>query len=223
MPGRLVCPLCGVPTPPVPLLLKGKGAILRTLDTDNVSYVKVALEAMTDESYMGMTSKDTCYAILTCAACGAWFVAKKQPHEEEWLAVYPIPHKPVAEEIPEPIKSEFEEAYLCFAVEAYRGCLLVCRTALIDIQREQDVSNLKELRDKGIISNTLYVQADQVRLWANMIGHEEVPETISKEDAEQLLAYLGMLLDTVYVQPKQLSDLSQKREQLKKGATPEPS
>lgn len=223
MPGRLVCPLCGVPTPLSPLELKGKGAFLRTLGTDEVRYVEVALKAMIDTHYMAMTSEDTCYAILTCAACGGWFVAKKQPYEEEWLAVYPIPHKPVAQEIPEPIKSEFEEAYLCFAVEAYRGCLLVCRTALIDIQREQGVSNLKELRDKGSISNTLYGQADQVRLWANIIGHEKLPETIPKEDTEQLLAYLGMLLDTVYVQPKQLSDLSQKLEQLKEGANPKSS
>ena len=150
-------------------------------------------------------------------------MAKKQPGGEKWSAVYPIPHKPVAQEIPEPIKSEFEEAYLCFAVEAYRGCLLVCKTALIHMQREQGVSNLKELKDKGIISNMLYGQADQVRLWANMIGHEEMPETISKEDTEQLLVYLETLLNNVYVEPKRLSALSGKLEQLKKGAKPKPS
>jgi len=223
MAGKLVCPLCGVSTSLSPLLLKGKGILLEDFGSDDIHYIDVVLRAITDDHYMDVTSKDTYYAILTCVACGGWFVAKKPPYEEEWLAVYPIPHKPVAQEIPEPIKSEFEEAYLCFAVEAYRGCLLVCRTASIDIQREQGVSNLKELRDKGIISNTLYGQADQVRLWANMIGHEELPETISKEDTEQLLAYLGMLLDTVYVQPKQLSDLSQKLEQLKEGANPKSS
>jgi len=223
MAGKLVCPLCGVSTSFSPLLLEGKGALLKDFDSDDIHYIDVGLRAVTSDRCMRRSSKDTGYAIVICQDCGAWFVAERQRYGREWLAVYPIPHKTVSQEIPEPIKSEFEEAYLCFAVEAYRGCLLVCRTALIDIQREQDVSNLKELVDKGIISNMLYGQADQVRLWANMIGHEELPETISKEDTEQLLDYLGMLLDTVYVQPKRLSDLSQKLRQLKEGAQPESS
>jgi len=222
MSGKLVCPLCGVYTAFSPLLLKGRGVFLADLDSSNVYYRDVALRAMIDDDYM--TPRDTQYAILTCEACGGWFVAKKHRYEE-WFAVYPILHKTVAEEIPEPVKSELEEANLCFAVEAYRGCLLVCRTALIDMQREQGVPNLKELSNKGIISNMLYGQADQVRLWANMIGHEELPETISKDDTEQLLTYLEMLLDTIYVQPKRLSALTGKLEQLKKkkGTKPESS
>jgi hypothetical protein len=134
----------------------------------------------------------------------------------EWSAAYPISQAPVPEEIPEPIKSEFEEAHLCFTVGAYRGCLLVCRTALIALQRERGVSNLKELKDKGAISPMLYGQADQVRLWANMIGHEDMPEAITKEDAEQLLTYLAAILNAIYIEPKRLAALAQKREQIEK-------
>ena len=54
------------------------------------------------------------------------------------------------------------------------------------------------------------------RGWANMIGHEDVPKAITKEDSEQLLTYLEALLNAVYVEPKRLSGLTQRREQLKK-------
>jgi hypothetical protein len=172
------------------------------------------LSAVTKDDYMLV--QDPCYAILTCQACSSWFVAARPKYGREWSAVYPIHHKPVTKEIPEPIKGEFEEANLCFAVEAYIACLLVCRTVLIALQREQGVTSLKELKDKGTISNLLYGQADQVRLWANMIGHEDVPEAITKEDSEQLLTYLEALLNAIYVEPKRLIEMAQKHKQLKK-------
>jgi len=217
MADKLVCPLCGVCTSFSPLLLKGRGFRLEQIHRDEVYYWDVALTATTNMPEMDSPVGDFHYAILACQACGCWFVAKKKAYGgENWSAVYPIPHKPVAPEIPEPIKSEFEEAYLCFAVGAHRGCLLVCRTALIDMQRGQNVSNLVELKDKGIISDQLFKQANQVRRWANVIGHEDVPpEAIEKEDCEQLLTYVEALLDAVYVQPKRLSDLTQKLKQLK--------
>jgi len=211
--GKLICPLCGAFTSFSPVQLIGQGILLERSGEKYTMSEKVMLRAVTDEDYMIV--KDTCYAILACQACGKWFVAEKERHGRQWSAVYPIQHKPAAKEIPEPIKGEFEEAYLCFAIGAYRGCLLVCRTALIALQREQGVTSLKELRDKGAISDLLYGQADQVRLWGNMVGHEDIPEAITRDDCEQLLAYLGALLDAVYVEPKRLAELAQKREQLK--------
>ena len=60
------------------------------------------------------------------------FVAKRErfAREDDWSAVYPIQHKPVAEEIPEPIHSEFEEANLCFAIGAYKACVSMYMTVL---------------------------------------------------------------------------------------------
>jgi len=213
---KLVCPLCGVYTSFVPVVLTGEGILVKESTAQRTLREEVALRAVTDEDYMRV--EDTCYAVLTCQACDRWFVAAKPKYSHEWSAVYPIWHEAAAKEIPEPIKGEFEEAHLCFAVGAYRGCLLVCKTVLIALQREQGVVSLKELKDKGTISNLLYGQADQVRLWANMVGHEDIPQAISKEDCEQLLAYIEALLNAVYAEPKRLAELTQKREQLKKKA-----
>jgi len=221
---KLVCPHCGACTSLSPVWFMGKGRLLERGDADHPIYEDVALIALTDQEYMTVKGA-VHYAVLECQSCNNWFVAAKEKYGGEWSAVYPVPHMSVAEEIPEPIKSEFEEAQLCFAVGAYRGCLLVCRTALIDMQREQKISGLDELVSKGIISATLLGQAHEVRLWANIIGHELVlPEEIEKDDVEHLLDYLRIILDTVYVQPKRLSALSQKRGQRKKPSSPpEPS
>ena len=48
-----------------------------------------------------------------------------------------------------------------------------------------------------------------------MVGHEDIPDKVVKDDCEQLLAYMEALLYAIYVEPKRLADLSQKREQLK--------
>ena len=127
---------------------------------------------------------------------------------------------PVAEEIPEPMKSKFEESQICFDAGAYLGCLLVCKTTLIALQRNMGITRLEELQGKGI-SNTLYKQADEVRLWANMFGHEDVPEKVDKDDCEQLMTYIETLLNAIYVEPKRFSDLNNKRQQLKSGGTRE--
>ncbi len=212
---KLICPHCGAFTSFSPASIIGKGVLLGRSTENTTEWGQVQVQAITPYKY-----EDDTYAIVDCQACYECFVAKREKwnseDSEDWSAVYPVSHRPVAEEIPEPIKGEFEEANLCFAVGAYTGCLLVCRAVLITLQREQGVSGLKELKEKGTISNLLYGQADQVRLWANMIGHEDVPEPIAKEDCEELLAYLEALLDDVYVKPKRLTSLSEKRQQLKK-------
>ncbi len=217
----LVCPHCGVFTSFSPLPLRGRGILLKRSSGDTLIWEDVSLHAVTDPRYLG--TADAYYAIVSCQACEKWFVASRSPYVEEWSSVHPIPHKTASEDIPEPIKSEFEEASLCFAVQAYRACLLVCRAALIDMQRDRGVSNLEELWDKGTISETLYRQAHQVRLWGNLVAHEPVlPDAITKEDCEQVLAYLESLLDAVYVQPKKLARITGKLGQIKKGTKAKP-
>jgi len=210
---KLICPNCGAATSFSPAQIIGKGTLLDASTEKYTQWGNVQISATIPYDY-----DEDSYAILVCRACNEYFVAKRKKHAEEndWSPVYPIPHRTTAQEIPQPIKSEFEEANLCFAIEAHRACLLVCKTALIAMQREQGVSNLKELKGKGAISEGLYKQADEVRLWANMIGHEDIPEAVTKEDCEQLLTYLEALLNAVYVEPKRLAKLAQKREQLKK-------
>lgn len=216
---KLRCPHCSVSTAFSPVRLQGMGVLVNESSINKTVRATVTLWACTDEYEMGpesLSGQDFLYAILECLSCHKWYVANKEKYVGEWSAVYPIPHTPVADEIPEPIKSEFEEAYLCFAVGAYRGCLSMCEAALEAVWRKKEVSGLQGLKDKGIISERLYQQANEIRKWANVAKHEIIEDAVTKEEAEELLKYLEDLLDNIYIQPQRMSDLTQKRKQIEK-------
>jgi hypothetical protein len=48
-------------------------------------------------------------------------------------------------------------------------------------------------------------------LWANVTGHDDVVSEPSALDVEQLLAYMDLLFETIYVQPEKLAALVKKR------------
>lgn len=211
---NIICPLCGTTTSFEAATVEGEGILVGYSDKTETRWGQVKISAIVPHD-AGWSPQ--AYAILVCQSCGEYIIAKKERSSDDWYAVYPITHKTIAEEIPEHIKGVYEEANLCFSIDAYGACLLMSRTTLISMQREQDVKNLNELKEKGAISNTLLKQANQVRLWANMVGHEDIiPEDITKEDCEQLLAYLNALLDAIYVQPVKLTNITSKLSKLKK-------
>jgi len=200
----LRCPHCGAYTASNPLAFRGDG-----IDPTG-GFPPRKITAWVQATTEGITSLPH-FAILECMSCRKHFVACKKASNAEWDVVYPLPIRAAPDNLPPGVARAFREAALCFAVEAYGGCLLMARTALIRLQREQKVSKLQELSDQGKISNSLYRQADEVRLWANLVGHEDVPDVVEKEDCEELLAYLEELLHAIYTAPAKLNRLTEKR------------
>lgn len=96
---------------------------------------------------------------------------------------------------------------------------MMCRTALVRLQRHQGVGKegLKALYEQGKISLRLYQMADEVREWANAVGHEDIPaEGISQQDCEELLTYMDNLLNELYIAPAKLKQLTDKRKDVSK-------
>ena len=112
-------------------------------------------------------------------------------------------------------KCEFEEARLCFNVEAYRAAVAMCEIAMEATWRDQESSGLSELKEKGIISLNLYDRANEIRLWANVVKHELVPDAVTKDDAAQLITYLESVLYHIYVEPAKLDIVRRNRKELK--------
>ena len=208
---KLICPNCGAHTSFNPILANVKGILvdLSSKVATNYTNVRVAFE----EPYQYGVDN---YAILNCQACGKRFIAHNSEYSPEgaWQVVYPICNKVIAEEIPEPIKSELSEAELCYATGAYRACTAMCQITLEALWHQCKVANLNELETAGIISQALRQQADEIRLWGNIAKHDVITDVVSEEDAKQLLAYLEAILNAVYVEPARLGRLKEKREQL---------
>lgn len=208
---RVICPICGVATSMKPVSIQEQRALLPEESAPNREvYGKAVVYAVTDDEFPHYTS----YGIFECQACEKRFVAKKDITDKEWIPTYPIPHRPTAEEIPEPIKSEFEEASVCFAVGAHKACASMCQRVLESLCQNKHLPGLDELLSDGVISQRLFEKATEIRLWAGIIKHKPLSEPVSQEDADELLVYLTSVLDHVYVEPKRLDDLTLKRKQL---------
>ena len=148
------------------------------------------------------------YMIASCADCSKEFVVLR----EDTTVIWPLPQIQAQEEIPEEVRKALIEAKTAHAVRADIASLLAARTALIRMQRREKCSKINELADQGKITRLLADQANEVRLWANAMGHDEVaPDAPSRDDVEQLLEFMDLLFDTLYVQPEKLRIVRERR------------
>lgn len=149
--------------------------------------------------------------IAECINCHGEFIYLTASGKPVW----PLPEATVDKEIPEKVAKVFLEAKKAHAVGAETAALLAARTALLRALRELNRLSWKDLVDRGEITSLLYTQANEIRLWANVIGHEDMPvDAPEPQDVEQLLSYLDLLFNTLYVQPAQLQRLREKRQTL---------
>jgi len=150
----------------------------------------------------------TPYVIIQCVECRRDFICE----EKSDAVVWPLPGLAVPDEVPKTISKVLGEAKIAHAVRAETAALLAARTALIRMQRDLKCTRIDELVSRGTITPGLAQQAHEIRLWANATGHDEVPDDMpSTEDVDQLLEYIDILFDTIFVQPKKLAALRDKR------------
>jgi hypothetical protein len=136
------------------------------------------------------------------------------------------PSDKVAEEIPEHIRPDFQEALRCLSVNAYNATGEMCRRAIeascIDLGApQQDVLNdmIDWLEAKRIITPGLKDVAHKVRLGGNKCAHPAPPdqgsiepqqvavavEKIEEEHAQAIVDFTRHFFQYVYVTPKQLN------------------
>ncbi|MGA9723124.1 MAG: hypothetical protein WBQ86_11760 [Candidatus Binatus sp.] len=158
--------------------------------------------------YVSFPVRSALYSVVRCENCFQEFVVGNAPPNATW----PNHKIEISADVPEPIRNAVKNAKQAHSVGAELAALLAARTALTRLQREQSASSLKELADSGKITRVLYAQADEVRLWANMVGHEDVEQDQpSAEDVEHLLGYLDLIIEAVYLHPAKLQSLQAKR------------
>jgi len=153
--------------------------------------------------------------VIECQTCGEIFAAATNYGQGDWHVVHPMLIKRLPAEVPEPIKSEFEEAAKCLSIGAFKACVSTCQITLESIWRDKNVSGLNDLLGNGIISKSLFDKATEIRLWAGIAKHKLCIGDIDPIDAEQLLVYLETLINDVYVEPIRLEEMKRKRDKLK--------
>ncbi len=201
----LTCPHCGVATAFYPALI----TTLMSETVDGAMQVDVPAVMPPAAGRPGL-------AIVECQGCHQTFIARRDSQQREWQSMWPLGKPTRLPGVPDEIWHAYEEAQLCGAAGAFAGCLMMCRTAVTRLQRDQNVSRLRDLRDQGKISDMLYQQADEVRLWANVVGHEDYDlKSLTSHFCDELLAYVESLLDAIYVQPAKLSKVRAERQQRK--------
>ena len=204
------CPHCECQIPSGPKMVYGSvhtsgGIQVRGVIDDRTAEVKASDELMNARYQL----RGQNYAILECLECRKEFVIQNWPQK----VLCPIPSVTVPSEIPDGVRRALIDAKLAHAIGADTAAVLGARTALFRMQREQKCSRLNDLVEQGKISKLLAGQANEVRLWANLTGHEEMSSDVpSPEDVEQFLRYVDMLFDTIYVQPAKLKALQTKRD-----------
>ncbi len=130
--------------------------------------------------------------------------------QDEPVFVYPEPRR-LNPGIPPALRREWEEAKVCFDAKAYAACAVMTRRTLEGTCKELGVKEknlsraLKKLKEKGLIDGVLAEWAKALRLAGNRGAHFS-GEVVSREDAENALAFTEALLDHVYVLRKRFED-----------------
>jgi hypothetical protein len=119
--------------------------------------------------------------------------------------------------IPDPIKTAFNEAVVCFKVKAFTASAIMCRKALEGLCAEHGVKepnlsrSLKKLKEKQIIEEKLFEWAEALRTMGNEAAHG-VECTISREDCQDTLDFTEALVQYVFTYQDQFKRFKDRRE-----------
>lgn len=154
-------------------------------------------------SNQGFVTNPPIFSIAICpyCQCPTFFFASQQIPEA-------LPGKTV-EGVPEDVNSLYTEARRCIAASAYTASVLACRKLLMHIAvslgdqpGKSFMSYVEFLADKGYVPPNGKAWVNHIRKKGNEANHEIV--IMSKQDAEELITFLEMLLRFIYEFPSKI-------------------
>jgi hypothetical protein len=172
------------------------------------------------------TSPEVEYALIQCDTCRQVSVQVREGYgigfdEDTPGIVFPSPRQ-LSWDVPEPLRREFEEAQACFTAKAHEATVVMVRRVLEgtckenNVQERTLVKGLYKLRADGLIDTTLAEWADALRILGNEGAHY-TGKQVSRDDAEDALAFAEALLDHIYVLRKRFEKFAARRASKKSG------
>jgi len=151
-------------------------------------------------------------SLLRCPVCDGALLATQElfqtgPRRHEWsrpTRSWPLPEQYSDWNLPNSVRRPLVEARQCYRAKAYAACAVMCGTVLEAICVEHGTKDkllagcLRELRDREVIDNRIFAWGEALRQHRN-IGAHASPETISREDARDLLDFANAICNYVFV------------------------
>jgi hypothetical protein len=169
------------------------------------------------EPELGMDTPER-YTLVRCRACASVMLAREEYLVQDWeppVRVYPALRK-ASWSLPTDIRVSFEETLAVLAARAYTATAMMCRRTLegVCVNQGADGATLQamlgDLKQKGVIEQRLYDWADSLRDAGNGAAHD-VDETVSAEDARDLVDLTEAVLQYVFTFQAKYNRFKQRR------------
>ena len=133
------------------------------------------------------------------------------------LRAYPPQERALSREIPSPLREAHDEARKSFRAKAYKAAVVMCGRTLEGACQHQGVKernlhrSLERMRDTGLIDGRLWEWAQLLKVVRNAAAHFN-DEPLTRQDAEDCLAFNEALLDYLYVLTGRFNAMRVRRE-----------
>ena len=124
-------------------------------------------------------------------------------------------------DVPQHIAETATEATECFSIGAYRAAVLLARTVLEASAKAKGVTSgplvakITQMRDANFIRPDIADAAHEIRLGGNDVAHGDVVESLTPEEADEVLELMSEVLAEVFQGPARLAARKAKREAAK--------
>lgn len=164
------------------------------------------------------------YSVCLCRRCNQPFLVRQSlygaPGEFETITeeavLYPSESKLLPEELPESVKTAYDQAARSLLVSLFEPCVLMSRKCLEAVCKNFDAkgrdlnARLVTLNEAGHIDSRLLEWTHQVRLIGNEAAHDiDVP--VTKEDARDVFDFTEAILIYVFSLNKRFESLQKRR------------
>lgn len=145
--------------------------------------------------------------VYVCPYCSAPTFFHVNPVTSEVRRQIPgVAFGDTVEHVPESVHVLYDESRQCFSVDAFTSSVLACRKLLMNIAVHEGADEGKAfieyidwLAAEGYVPPNGKVWANRIREIGNEATHEIAVKT--REEAETLLSFVGMLLKFIYEFP----------------------
>ena len=161
------------------------------------------------------------WMLVTCQSCSTPSLWAREDYgggfhqDDRPVLVYPAPRR-LSSAVPASLRREWNEARTCFDAKAYAACVVMVRRTLEGTCRELGVGErtlhkaLARLKADGHIDTMLAEWADALRVIGNQGAHY-TGDVVSREDAEDSLAFAEALLDYLYALRNRFEEFKARR------------